>query len=217
MPAELLFLCAKAKAGRALFHGKAGNPAGTLAAGPRHNDIDIRYAAAGDERLGAAEHIIVAVAPRPRAQRRRIRAGAWLRQAIAGKPRHAAQVRQPVPALCIVAEGVDHPGCHIVDGDEGCRRRAAACQLFQNQRRVDTAQPAAADIVAHIKAAEAQRGGGAQGFGRENRRLVPRLRMRRHLLAREIGGERLEGTLLLRELEVHGSCPGSPTLRSHHQ
>ena len=63
---------------------------------------------------------------------------------------------------------------------------------------------AAADVVLHIDAAEAQRRGLAQLRHRECLVLVPVARLRRHLLAGELPRGGLEGALVLGELEIHG-------------
>ena len=63
-PAELLLLRAEGQTGRALLDHDAGNAFRSRLAGAHHADIDVGHPAAGDEGLGAVEHIMIAVAPR---------------------------------------------------------------------------------------------------------------------------------------------------------
>ena len=69
---------------------------------------------------------------------------------------HRAELGQEAPALLVIGEAVDHPGRHVVDRDVGRRARAGRRQLLHDQRGVEPAEAAAAHILAHIDAAEAQ-------------------------------------------------------------
>src|SRR5262249_56578580 len=75
VPAELLLLGAEGKAGRAALDQETGDAARTALPGPRHHQVDVGAAAAGNERLGAVEHIAVVLARRARLQARSIGAG----------------------------------------------------------------------------------------------------------------------------------------------
>ena len=156
------------------------------------------------------EHVVVAVAPRAGLQARGVRAGVRLGQAVAGEMLHGAELRQEFLALRLAAEGVDHPGRHVVDRDVGGGRGAALRQFLEDQRGVEPRQRRAADVVLHIDAAEAERGGLAQRLDRENLVLVPVARVRHHLVARELPRGGLKRALLLGEFEIHGS-PACPT------
>ena len=83
------------------------------------------------------------------------------------------------------AEGVDHPGRHVVDRDIGRGRGAALRQLLENQGGIETAERRATDIFFHIYTAEAQRRCFPQRIDRENLILVPVARMRHHFVARK--------------------------------
>ncbi len=73
-----------------------------------------------------------------------------------------------------------------MDRDIGGGRRAALRQLLEYQRRVEPRQLRAAHVLAHIEAAEAERGGLAHAFDREDVLLVPLARMGRHFRLREL-------------------------------
>ena len=141
---------------------------------------------------------MVAVAPRARRKACGIRAGARLGQAIAREMLHGAELRQKALALRVAAEGIDHPGRHVVDRDIGGGRRAALGQFLEDDGGIEPRQSRAADIVLHIDAAEAERGGLAQRLDREYLALVPVARVRHHLVARELPGGGLKGALVLR-------------------
>ena len=91
------------------------------------------------------------------------------------------ELRQEAPALLVRAIGVDHPARHVVDRDEGRDGGAARRQRLEDQRRVEPRQARAADVLAHIDAAHAERGGLAHLVDREVLRLVPVQGMRRDL------------------------------------
>src|SRR6185436_17569364 len=61
-PAELLLPRAERDAWRPLLDHDAGDALRPFATSPHHADVDIRHAAAGDERLAAVQHVVVAVA-----------------------------------------------------------------------------------------------------------------------------------------------------------
>ena len=103
----------------------------------------------------------------------------------------------------LAAEGVDHPGGHVVDRDIGRGRGAALRQFLEDDGGVEPRQRRAADIVLHVDAAEAERRGLPQLGDREDLALVPGARIRRHLVAGELPRGRLEGALVLGEFEIH--------------
>ncbi len=104
-PAEFLFRRAVGQAGRALLHHDAGNAARAGFAGARHHHVNVGDAAAGDEGLGAVEHVSVAVAARARRKVGGVRAGVRLGQAVAGEMLHAAELGQEFLALGLAAGG----------------------------------------------------------------------------------------------------------------
>ncbi len=101
-------------------------PFGPCAAGPHHRDIDVADAAARDERLGAVQHVVVAVAHGAGGERRRVRAAARLGQAIAGEMLHAHQLGQKPRALlarCRSGRSSTPPCCGSTDRPRSTRRR----------------------------------------------------------------------------------------------
>ena len=198
LPAELLFVGAEAQAGRALLDHEAGNALRTALPGPRHHHVDVGHAAAGDESLGAVEHVVVAVAPGARRETGGIRARARLGEAVAREALHAAERRQKTPAQRIGAEGIDHPGRHVVDRYIGRGRGAALRQFLKDDGGIEPRQAGAAHVLAHIEAAEAERRRLAQRFGGKSLVLVPsRARTASSRRARSARG-RLERRVVLR-------------------
>src|SRR3954453_10917332 len=63
MPAELLLLLPEGKSRGVVLDDDAGDAAGTRLARADHRHVEIAATAAGDEGLGAVEHVIVVVAP----------------------------------------------------------------------------------------------------------------------------------------------------------
>ena len=118
---------------------------------------------------------------------------------------HGAELRQEALPLRLAAEGVDHPGRHVVDRDIGGGRGAALRQFLEDDGGVEPRQRRAADIVLHIDAAEAERRRLAQRLDRKGRVLVPVLRVRHHLGARELPRRVLDRALLFGEVEVHAA------------
>ena len=112
--------------------------------------------------------------------------------------------------LGVIAEGIDHPRRHVVDGDEGRHRRAALRQRLEDQRRVEPGQRRAADVVADVDAADAERGRLAHHVDRKMLLLVPADRMRRDLFRGEGPRHLANRYLVLVESEMH--LPPAPTL-----
>ena len=146
---------------------------------------------------------MVAIPHRARRKRSRVRSGARLGQAIARHLLHGAQLRQPLPPLGIGAIGVDHPRRHVVDRDEGRHRRTAGRQRLEDQRRVEPRQRRAADIVADVDAADAERRRLAHGVHREGLVLVPLQRERRDALGGEGARHVANRDLVLGQGKLH--------------
>ena len=153
--------------------------------------------------LAAVEHVMLAVAARARGEARGIRAGARLGQAVAGEMLHAAELGQKFLAQRVAAEGIDHPGRHVVDRDIGGGRGAALRQFLEDERGVEPGQRRAADVFLDVNAAEAERRRLAQRLDREDLALVPVARMRHHLVARELPRGGLKRPLFFGEVEIH--------------
>ena len=62
VPAQLAFLGAEADAGPVFLDHQADDAAMAIFAGADHADVDLVFTAAGDEGLGAVDHVVVAVA-----------------------------------------------------------------------------------------------------------------------------------------------------------
>src|SRR6185312_16072892 len=121
------------------------------------------------------------------------------------------QPGQEALARLVAAEAVDHPGDHVVDRKIGRGRGATLRQFLEDQRGVEPVEAGAADVVLHIDAGKAQRGGGAQRLDGEDFALVPVARMRHHRVAGKLPRGRLKGALFFGQREVHGRDP--PFLR----
>ena len=158
VPAHLVLDRAEGKAGRVLRHDEGRDAFRPVGAGPHHGHVDVAVAGAGNELLGAVDHIVVAVAHGPRLQRRRIGAGARLGQAVAAQPFHRGQLRQETLPLFVAAEAVDHPAGHVVDGDEGREAGAGPRQRLEDQHGVEPAEAGAADIVARHRCRRSRAG-----------------------------------------------------------
>ena len=179
-------------------------PARPLAARTDHADDDVGLGSPGDEGLGAVQDIVVAVALRAGGERRRVRPGAGLRQRIARQLPHGAEVRQQALAQRVVPEAVDHPGGHVVDRDIGRGGGAAGRKLLEHHGGVRAREARAADILAHIEAAEAERGRLAQfGLGENALRIPARGIGREHIL-REAAGGVLKCLLVFGKRKIHG-------------
>ena len=134
---------------------------------------------------------------------RGVGAGAGLGQAVAGEMLHRAEPGQEAPALLVVAEAVDHPGGHVVDRDVGRGARQAAASSSMISAASSRAEPAAADVVAHIDAAEAQRGRLAQHLLGKDLLDVPARGLGQHAVGRELSRRVAEGLLVFGEGEIH--------------
>jgi len=131
-----------------------------------------------------------------RRQRRRVRTGPGFGEAIAREMLHRAELGQEAPALVAVAEGVDHPGGHVVDGDIGRGAGTGRGQLLHDEGRVEPAETATADIVAHVDAPEAERCGLPQHFLRKDLLGIPARSLRQHAVCCELPGRIAEGLLV---------------------
>ena len=113
---------------------------------------------AGNKCLAAVQNIMVAIAYRARTHGRRIRSGTRFGQAIACHHIHPHERRQKFGALAFIAKTVDHPACHIVNGQIGRSRSAARRQSFKNQRGLKPAQPRPAIFLTDIDAGKTKLG-----------------------------------------------------------
>jgi hypothetical protein len=110
--------------------------------------------------------------------------------------RHRHQLRQKPRTLIARPEAVDHPRCHIVDRQIRGRRHASRGELLEDERSIDPAEPAAAELVPDINPGEAQRRRAAQCLYRKFLALVPAGRLRQPLLAGKVPRRLGKGPLL---------------------
>ena len=204
VPAHLVLLAAVLDARGIGLDEEGGDAIRARPAGARHHDQHVGRARAGDEGLAAIEHIRIAIAPRRRAQRCRIRSRARLGEAVGRQLAPCAERRPPLRGDLGPRERRHHPRRHVMDAQKRRRRRAGRSQLLKHQGRVQPRQSKPARRLIRIKPAEAQLARMPQRVARKDPARVPRRRMRRHLVAREVPRRLLESALLLVQLEVHG-------------
>ena len=118
---------------------------------------------------------------------------------------HRHQLRQKPRALLVGAKAVDHPRRHVVDREIGGGRDAGGGELLEDDRGVDPAEPAAAELVADIDPGKAQLRRPAQRRDREFAALVPAGRLRQPFLARKHPRRLGKRPLLVGELEIHAA------------
>ena len=89
------------------------------------------------------------------------------------------------------AEGVDHPGAHVVDGDERRDHRVGDGELLEDPHGVDPAQAGTADVLAAVDRRDAQFRRLPQHLDGEMLGLVPVQGVRCQAFGRE-GGRGLD-------------------------
>ena len=191
VPAHLLLVHTETQSGRVLFDDERRDAARPFTAGAGHDHVDVGDTGPRDELLHPVEHIVVAVPDGLGAQRCRIRSGTGFGEAVGGDQFHRRQSGDPGLALLGGAVGIDHPGAHVVDGDEGRDHRVRDGKFFEDPHGVDPSQPAAPDVLAAVDRSHAQLGGLAQCVDREVLVLVPLQGMRRKTFGGE-GGDALD-------------------------
>ena len=202
VPAEFLLLGAEAQPRRTVLDHETRDALRSVVAGAHHADVQVAARGAGNERLGAVDHIVVAVTHRPGRQSRGVGPGPRFGQAIAGDLVHGRQGRQPLAALIAAAVGVDHRRRHVVDREERRRRRAAGGQGLEDHRPVEAPEIGAADVIGHEDRREAQFGGLRKASTGNSQSSSQRGGMGRQIAGREIPGQGLERPLVLVELET---------------
>ncbi len=160
-------LAPKERPGRVLLHHDGRDALRPRLAGADHADIEVAGARAGDELLFAGQDVMVAVALGACAQRRRVGAGARLGQAVARDGVHRREAGKKPRPLLVRAVGVDHPGAHVVDRQEGRDGRATLRQRLEDQGRLDPPEAGAAGFLANVDPRHAQRGGFTERADRE--------------------------------------------------
>ncbi|MCY1540203.1 hypothetical protein D9M68_758280 [compost metagenome] len=134
-PAHLQFVAPVFHSGGVGRHQEAGNPLGAaVLAAACHDDQHVGRTGAGDKALAAVDQVAVAITSGPGAQVGGVGAGIRFGQAIGGEQFAADQTGQPLVLQRLLGKGGQHPGRHVVDGEEGRGGHAAGGQVLENQR-----------------------------------------------------------------------------------
>jgi hypothetical protein len=148
---------------------------------------------------------MVAVAHGPGLERRRVRARARLREAVAGDQLHGGEARDEAAPLLIRAVAVDHPCGHVVDRQIGRNRRAAGGERLEDQRGVEPRHARSAHVVAGVDSRHAERRRLAHHVHGKVLLLVPFDRMGGEVIRREGKGHVADGDLIVGEGKLgHG-------------
>src|SRR5215468_2618102 len=117
---------------------------------------------------------------------------------------HRHEFWEKATALFARAEAVDHPGRHVVDRKVGGGRYAGRGELFENERGIQPAEPAAAELLADANPGEAQLRRSAQRHDWKLGAFIPARRLRQPFLAGKRPRRFLERPLLVRKVKIHG-------------
>ncbi len=173
----------------------------------RHDDVERGAGAVRHERLGAAEHVVVAVAARRRAEGRGVRAGTGLGHA-EGRDLAGSHARQEALLHLVGAEQRDRIRADaVVHGQHHADAGAGLRQLLDDQavgQRVD------AEAAVGLGKRQAEEAGLAQGVDQRVGHAafdIHLVRDRRDVLAREVPHHVAEHRLVLVQREVHRSLP----------
>ena len=90
-----------------------------------------------------------------------------------------------------------------MDRHEGCGRDIALGQGLEDQGRIQSSQPRAADILTHIDARKAEGRSLAHDIDGEVAVLVPLGREGGQFPCRKVGGKVLDGALIFAQGKVH--------------
>ena len=184
--------------------------------GDGHDDADIGVLAAGDELLDAVEHVMVAVAPRGGAQRRRV--AARLRLGQRKRTEHAAGSQRLEPLFFLRVVRIGHAyAAHraIVDRDDGRGAAIAGRDFLDHDRQREIVEAGAAELFRHRDAEHAELRELLQRFAREAALAVPCGGVRSELLLREVAQRVADHLVLVGQdhsvhwvrLKVTGSRP----------
>ncbi len=206
---ELAVDRAAGQAGRVGGHeeGRDTLVAGRVGGAGEEQD-DVGPGAVGDERLGAVDHVVVAVAHRAGGQVAGVRAGAGLGEAEAADVRARGQTGQPAPLLLLVPPGRDGLGDQAEgDRDDAAHGAVAAPQLLGDQAVREVVATAAAVLLVDGEPEEADLAELLHDRPVHLLGAVPRDDVRGDLPCHEVPGEPPYGGLLLAELQVHAESP----------
>ena len=164
---------------------------------------DIGRLSAGDELLGAVEHVAVAPAGRPRADRRRVRSPLRLGQGEGRELAAARQIAHVALLLDLGAVGQDRHDAHgVVPAHHRRKRPVAGRDLLQRQRIGDVVGTRPAPLGGHRHAHEPQRAQLLKDAGRKGCLLLPFRRVWRQPRLRKLARALLDEQLLLAEDHV---------------
>ena len=205
VPAHFFFFFAVADARQMRRHGKRADAACARLriARARHQHQHIGGTGAADKRLAAVDDVFAAHQLGAGFDAGRIRAAARFRQAVAGQFLAAGECLAPFGAHRIGGPGAQHPGRHVVDGDEGRGAGINRRQLLKHQGGIQPGQLQAANALGRIQAAKAQLARFGDGLHREDALGIPVRSVRGQLglgkLPRRIG----KGALVFVEFKIH--------------
>ena len=205
--------------GRVAGHEEGGDAARARLAGARHDDVDGCLAGARDELLDAGQHVVVAVADRAGRDGRGIGSGARLGEAVAPKSVIAVSRGSHAWRCCFGAVRVDHPRDHVVDRDVGGDRGSPFASSSKIATVSERLRPDAADVLAHVDAAEPELAGQRSASRGKVLLLIPLQRVRRELGLGEVAdglddGRALSSDVVVRQGHRHGAPPVAPAQRS---
>src|SRR5579859_5373210 len=110
---------------------------------------------------------------------------------------HRHQLRQKPRALMPVAKAVDHPRRHIMDRQVRGGGSASGRQLLEDQRRIEPAEPATAELLLDVDTGKAELCCRTQRRDGELLALVPAWRVRQPLGAGELARRLLKRALFV--------------------
>src|SRR5690606_25942380 len=150
----------------------------------------------------AVDHPAVPLAPRPRGDRRGVRAGARLGEAPGAEALAGGQERHPALELALVAGAQQVAEAErVVGGDRQRQRAVDGRDLLDDQRGRDRVQRGAAVAFRHLQAEEAELAEAPHQLVRELARGVPFRRARRDLLPQHLPQRADQGALVLGQVE----------------
>src|SRR5262249_21926013 len=173
-------------------------PAGAGAgAGLREAGVDGGDAGVRDEALRAVEDVLVALAVRLRAHRRRVGARAGLGQRVRGQPLAGGEPRQEALLLLVRAGELDAERAELLHGDDQPARRAHLRDLLDRNERHQRARAKAAVLLVEENPEDLVLPVERDDVPGKLGRLVDLRRPRRDALARELPDQLADLALLV--------------------
>ena len=202
--AELALDRARVEAVRVGRDKEAGDAAGPRRAGAREDERNRRPGAERDERLRARQRPAVAVALRPRRERRGVGAAARLGQRVAPERLARREPGQPLALLLLGAEARDRLADEPhVDRDDSAHGRIRLPELLDDERVRQGVEGGAAVLLAPARAEVACGGQLVDERAVEHLRAVPVAHVRRDLALSELARGGADELLFRGEPEIH--------------